>query len=86
MNNFFINVGYGNVVAAGRILSIADSDSAPVKRDMTALRSAGCLRDYTKGRRTRALIYLDDGSAVASTLLPTTLATRFIGKADNKDA
>ena len=86
MNHFFINVGHGNVVAAGRILSIADPDSAPAKRDMATLRRAGHLRDYTKGRKSRALIYLDDGSAVISTLLPATLATRFVGRAGNQDA
>ena len=80
MNNFFISVGYGNIVAVGRILSIAIPDSAPAKRDMAALRNAGLLRDYTKGRRTRALIYLDDGSVVASGMLPETLATRFVGR------
>ena len=80
MEHFFISVGFGNVVNAGRILSIGIPDSAPVKRDMAEFRSAGHLIDYTKGRRTRALIYLDNGSAVASTMLPETLATRFVGR------
>lgn len=92
MENFFISVGFGNIVAAGRILSIADPDSAPAKRDMTVLRNNGLLRDYTKGRSTRALIYMDDGSAIQSSMLPETLANRFVGrmgtprKAGKKDA
>ena len=85
MKHFLINVGFGNIVSAGRIISIADSDSAPAKRDMAALRSNGCLRDYTKGRKTRALIYMDDGSAVTSSMLPETLATRFVGRSDKND-
>jgi len=81
MESYFISVGYGNVVSAGRITSIGIPDSSPVKRDMAALRSAGRLVDYTKGRKTRALIYFDDGTAAASALLPETLATRFVGRA-----
>jgi len=86
MDHYFISVGYGNVVPAGRILSIGIPDSAPIKRDMAELRSAGRLIDYSKGRRTRALIYLDNGYAVASPMLPETLAVRFVGRAGKKDA
>ena len=86
MEHYFINVGFGNVVNVNRILSIADPDSAPAKRDMAKFRRTGCLRDYTRGRKTRALIYLDDGSAVQSIMLPETLAIRFVGRAGKKDA
>jgi len=85
MDHYFINVGYGNVVPAGRILTIGIPDSAPVKRDMAEFRSVGHLIDYTKGKKTRALIYLDNGYAVASTILPETLATRFVGRTGKKD-
>ena len=85
MNHYFINVGYGNVVPAGRILTIGTPDSAPVKRDMAEFRKVGKLIDYTKGNKTRSLIYLDNGRAVASTILPETLATRFVGRAGKKD-
>jgi len=80
MNHCLINVGFGNFVSAGRILAVADPDSAPAKRDMAVLRKSGCLKDFTKGRRTRALIYLDDGFTVASSLLPDTIANRIAGK------
>ena len=86
MDQYFICVGYGNVVPAGRILSIGIPDSAPVKRDMVGFRSAGRLIDFTHGRKTRALIYLDNGTAVVSTMLPETLAVRFVGRAGKKDA
>ena len=85
MNHFFINVGFGNIVAIGRILSIANPDSAPAKRDIASLRSIGALKDYTKGRKTRALIYLDDGSAIASSMMPDTIATKFVGKAGKRE-
>ena len=87
MDHYFINVGYGNIVAARRILSVNIPDSAPIKRDMAEFRTAGRLIDCTRGRKTRALIYMDNGTAITSTMLPATLATRFVGRsAGNQDA
>jgi len=86
MEQKFINVGYGNIVPDGRIFVIRVTDSAPVKRDMAEFRSTGRLIDCTKGRKTRALIYLDNGYAIASTMLPETLTTRYVGRAGKKDA
>jgi len=85
MYHYFITVGYGNVVSAGRILTIGIPSSAPVKRDMAEFRKIGKLIDYTQGKKTRSLIYLDNGQAVASTMLPETLAIRFVGRAGKKD-
>ena len=86
-----INVGFGNFVSVHRIFSVADTDSAPAKRDMAAFRKDGRLQDFTKGRKTRALIYLDNGYIVASSTLPETIANRIAGKsaagsAGEKDA
>jgi len=85
MENSFISIGHGNVVSAGRILVINIPDSAPIKRDMAEFRTTGRLIDCPRGRKTRALIYLDNGTAVASAMLPETLATRFVGRS-KKDA
>ena len=76
MRNRYVDVGFGNVVAAGRILYIADSDATSVKRDVTILRGVGRLRDFTRGRATRSLIYMDDGSAVQSSLYPEVIAIK----------
>ena len=70
MRNGFINVGFGNMVAIDRIVSITELYSAAAKRDMTVLGSSGRLRDFTRGRSACSLIYLDDGSAVKSGLYP----------------
>ena len=76
MENRFINVGLGNFLSTNRIMAIADPDSAPARRDMSIFRENGNLRDFTKGRRTRALIYMDDGTAIQSNTMPGTIANR----------
>ena len=86
MEKLFINVGCGSVVSVDRITSIGNPDSAPIKRVMAEYRRTGHLADYTRGRKVRSLIILDDGTAVASGMLPETLATRFVGRAGKKDA
>lgn len=80
MKHHLIYVGFDNFVAAGRILSVASTESAPAKRDMIKLRENGCLKDFTRGRKGRALIYLDTGLAIVSSMLPETIANRFAGK------
>jgi len=86
MENRFINVGFGSFASVSRILTVTYPDSAPAKRDMSIMRSNGCLRDYTRGRKIRSLVYLDDGSVIASSMLPETIVNRYAGKAGGKDA
>ena len=71
-----INIGFGNMVSAARILAIISPESAPVKRIISDVRERGQLVDATYGRRTRAVIIMDSGHVILSALTPETLNTR----------
>jgi regulator of extracellular matrix RemA (YlzA/DUF370 family) len=72
----FINVGFGNIVAAGRIIAIVSPDSAPIKRRISEARDSGQLIDATYGRRTRAVLIMDSGHLMLSAIQPETIASR----------
>jgi hypothetical protein len=72
----FINVGFGNIVAAGRIIAIVSPDSAPIKRKISEARDNGQLIDATYGRRTRAVLIMDSGHIMLSAIQPETIASR----------
>ncbi len=71
-----LNVGFGNMVAAGRIVAVVAPDSAPVKRLIQEARDGGHLIDATAGRRTRAVLMMDTGHVVLSAVQPETIAGR----------
>ncbi len=71
-----VNVGFGNVVAAQRIVAIVTPESAPSKRITTQARETGKLIDATHGRRTRAVIIMDSGHVILSSLQPQTIGER----------
>ncbi len=75
-----INIGFGSLVAAERIVSVISPDSAPIKRIVTDAREEGRLIDATFGRRTRAVLITDCGYVVLSALQPETVAGRYAGK------
>ena len=77
-----IGIGFGNLVAAGRIISIVSPDSAPIKRMVQDARERGLLIDASFGRSTRAVITMDSGNVILSALTPETLAARC---ADNSE-
>ena len=72
-----INVGFGNIVAANRIIAIVAPDSSPIKRIIQEARDRGTLIDATYGRRTRAVVITDSGHVVLSAVQPETVAHRF---------
>ena len=76
-----INIGFGNIVSASRLLAIVSPDSAPIKRIVQEARERGRLIDATYGRRTRAVIMMDSGHVVLSAVQPETVAHRL----DTKD-
>ncbi|MEA4893349.1 MAG: DUF370 domain-containing protein [Peptococcaceae bacterium] len=76
-----INIGYGNIVAANRLLVIVNPESAPVKRMVGEAREAGRIIDGTLGRRTRSVLVMDTGHVILSALQPETLA----GRLENKE-
>ena len=71
-----LNIGFGNMVACERIVSIISPDSAPVKRMIQEARDSGHIVDATAGRRTRAVLVMDTGHVVLSAVLPETIAAR----------
>ena len=77
-----VNVGFGNMVAAARLVAIVSPDSAPVRRLVQDARETGRVIDATYGRRTRAVIIMDSDNVVLSAILPETVAGRFNGKDD----
>lgn len=77
-----INIGFGNMVSASRLVAIVSPDSAPIKRIVQEERDKGTLIDATYGRRTRAVLMMDSGHVVLSALQPETVAARLAGKND----
>ena len=71
-----INIGFGNMVASGRIIAIVSPDSAPIKRVISDAREKSRLIDATYGRRTRAVIFTDNNCIVLSAIQPETIAGR----------
>ncbi|NLA04687.1 MAG: DUF370 domain-containing protein, partial [Firmicutes bacterium] len=71
-----INIGFGNIVAAERIIAIVAPESAPIKRLIGEARDRGILIDATYGRRTRAVIIADSGHIVLSAVQPETVRHR----------
>ena len=71
-----LNIGFGNMVSAGRIIAVIAPDSAPLKRMVQEARDGGNLVDATAGRRTRAVLLMDSGHIVLSALQPETIGGR----------
>ncbi|HHW61478.1 MAG TPA: DUF370 domain-containing protein [Syntrophomonadaceae bacterium] len=71
-----VNIGFGNIVAANRIVAIVSPESAPIKRIIQEAREKGILIDATYGRRTRAVIVVDSGHVILSAVQPETVANR----------
>lgn len=71
-----VNVGFGSLVSAERLVAVVGSDSAPVKRMIQEARESGNLIDATYGRRTRAVLIMDSAHIILSALQPETLAAR----------
>ncbi len=71
-----INIGFGNMVSANRLIAIVSSESAPIKRIIQDARDRGTLIDATYGRRTRAVIIMDSDHVILSAVQPETVANR----------
>ena len=71
-----INIGFGNMVSAERLLAIVSPDSAPIKRIVQEARERGLLIDATYGRRSRAVLITDSDHIILSAIQPETIAHR----------
>ncbi len=79
-----INIGFGNMVAAGRLVAIVSPESAPIKRIIQDAKERGSLIDATYGRRTRAVLITDSEHVILSAVQPETVANR-LGEDDEED-
>ncbi len=80
-----VNIGFGNIVAANRIVAIVSPESAPIKRIIQEAREKGILIDATYGRRTRAVIVVDSGHVILSAVQPETVANRLTSKESSNE-
>ena len=75
-----INIGFGSLIAASRVLAIVDPDSAPIKRVVQEARDRAMLVDASYGRKTQAVILMDTDHVILSALTPETLNARWTEK------
>ena len=79
-----INIGFGNMVNAGRLVAIVGPESAPIKRIVQDARDSGRLIDATYGRRTRAVLITDSDHVILSAVQPETVANRLTDTAEDE--
>jgi len=75
-----INIGFGSMVASGRMLAVVAPDSAPIKRVVQEARDRGMLIDASYGRKTKAVILMDTDHVILSALTPETISARWQDK------
>lgn len=75
-----INIGFGSMIAAARVLAIMDPDSAPIKRVVQEAKERGMLIDASYGRKTKAVILMDTDHVILSAMTPDTLSARWNSK------
>lgn len=79
-----INIGFGNMISANRLITIVSPESAPIKRIIQEAKDSGRLIDATYGRRTRAVIIMDSDHVILSAVQPETVAGRIDGGEEDK--
>ena len=77
-----INIGFGSLVAADRMLSVLAPDSAPIKRVIQEARDRGMLIDASYGRKTKAVILMDTDHVILSAFPTETISARWLDKQD----
>lgn len=80
-----INIGFGNMVSANRLVAIVSPESAPIKRIIQDARDKGSLIDATYGRRTRAVIITDSDHVILSAVQPETVANRLADQTEDEE-
>lgn len=75
-----INIGFGSVVCAGRVLAVLSPESAPIKRVIQEARERSMLIDASYGRRTRSVLLMDTDHVILSAVLPETITARLEGR------
>jgi len=80
-----INIGFGSMIAAARVLAIVEPDSAPIKRVVQEARDRGMLIDASYGRKTKSVILMDTDHVILSALSSQVLSARWEGKPEPKE-
>ena len=75
-----INIGFGSLVSAGRVLAVVAPDSAPIKRVIQEARDRGMLIDASYGRKTKAVLLMDTDHVILSAITPETIHDRWNDK------
>ena len=81
-----VNIGYGNMAAAGRVVAVVSPEAAPVRRMIQDARDQGRVIDATCGHKTKAVLVTDSEHVILSPLMPETIAARIDGKPEEKEA
>ncbi len=76
LKNRLINVGYGNVINADKLIAVISSDSAPARRKIQNSKEEGLAVDATQGRKTKSLLVMENGIIILSALTPDTITSR----------
>lgn len=80
-----INIGFGSLLAAGRILAVVDPDSAPIKRLVQEARERSMLIDASYGHKTKSVILMDTDHVILSALTPEMISSRWQGKQETEE-
>ena len=80
-----INIGFGSMIAANRLLMVMDPDSAPIKRVVQEARDRGMLIDASYGHKTKAVILMDTDHVILSALTPEAVSSRWSGKQEKDE-
>ena len=80
-----INIGFGSMLSAGRMLAVMAPDSAPIKRIVQEARERGMLIDASYGHKTQSVILMDTDHVILSALTPETVGERWKGKEDKEE-
>ena len=78
-----LNIGFGSMLAAGRILAVLEPDSAPIKRVVQEAKDRAMLIDASYGRKTQAVILMDTDHVILSALTPESISVRWMDKEEN---
>lgn len=80
-----INIGFGSMVSAGRVLAVLDPDSAPIKRIIQEAKERAMLIDASYGRKTKAVIVMDTDHIILSAITPEALNARLTDKPEQEE-
>lgn len=83
--NQFIHIGFGNIVNRDKLTAVVSPDSAPIKRIVQNAKDNGTAIDATQGRKTKAVLFMENDRIVLSALLPETILNRAQSERENDD-